>query len=105
MPLGHLVAAAKQNTPQINPRKVLMNFVDADLAKPKVEKREEIDWRQCKHVKNINGKATCSQYMSFCAMEKCKQNYMQSDFFSYKKHLKKAEKDFTSRAPEQGKEQ
>jgi len=82
-----------------------MNFVDADLVKSKQETHEELDWRQCKYVKNVGGKATCMQYMSFCAMEKCKLSYMQSDFFSYKKHLKKAEKEFAAKAAEQSKEE
>ncbi len=90
MPLGRLVAAAKSNTPTINPRKTLMNFIDGDKQpekKPKAE--QQPSWQQCKYIKDAEGKAVCTQYMSNCAKEKCKQRYMQSDFFSYRKYLKK----------------
>ena len=87
MPLGRLVVAAKENTPSINPRKTLMNIIDAEKQEAKQE--EQDTWMQCRHLKDANGKAMCMQYMSNCAKENCKQRYRESDFFSYRKYLKK----------------
>ena len=95
MPLGRLVVAAKENTPKLNPRKTLMNFIDAEKNPQKQEEEGLDSWKQCKHVKNVDGKASCKQYMSLCAMEKCKQRFRETDFFSYKKYLKKEAKKAT----------
>ncbi len=88
MPLGRLVVAAKNNTPVMNPRKTLMNIIDAE--KHQCDKKEEQkSWTECKYLKDSGTRASCTQFMSNCAKEKCKQHYRENDFFAYRKHLGK----------------
>jgi len=118
MPLMRLVAEAKRNTPQLirtmpavqqvqaaavqaQPGAVQVQagavqaqpgpkFIDADAVTAGSEQEPELPtWQKCQYVKNISGKAVCTQYSSLCVMEKCKQRYMINDYFAYKKFMKK----------------
>ena len=65
-------------------------FIDADAVTAGSEQEPELPtWQKCQYVKNINGKAVCTQYSSLCVMEKCKQRYMINDYFAYKRFMKK----------------
>ena len=65
-------------------------FIDADAVTAGSEQEPELPtWQKCQYVKNISGKAICTQYSSLCVMEKCKQRYMINDYFAYKKFMKK----------------
>ncbi len=63
-------------------------FIDADAVTAGSEAEPELPtWQKCQYVKNINGKAVCTQYSSLCVMEKCKQRYMINDYFAYKRFM------------------
>ncbi len=90
-------AAALQSQPeavQVQPVAVQAQpgpkFIDADATTAGNDPESALpSWQKCQYVKNINGKAVCTQYSSLCVMEKCKQRYMINDYFAYKRFMKK----------------
>lgn len=90
-------AAAAQSQPeavQVQPAAIQAQagpkFIDADAVTAGSEPEPALPtWQKCQYVKNISGKAVCTQYSSLCVMEKCKQRYMLNDYFAYKKFMKK----------------
>lgn len=49
---------------------------------------EKPAWKTCQYLKSAGQRNLCRQYMSWCAEEKCKQEFMEAGFFDFKKHLK-----------------
>jgi len=85
---------AQQEAIQVQPvtaqAQPVPKFIDADAVTAGSEPEPPLPtWQKCQYVKNINGKAVCTQYSSLCVMEKCKQRYMINDYFAYKRFMKK----------------
>ena len=79
MPLSSLVAEVKRQPlvqKQIVYKMPAPRFIDADaFVKEKKETAEKNaagnDWRECKHLKEVNNSYYCNYFMSKCACEKC----------------------------------
>ena len=103
MSLSHFVTEAKKNTPILKTSTVELKEepaeTRAELKKEMAEisevekitdERENVvpTWQQCQYLKSAGERRLCTQYMSFCVKEKCKKEFMETDFFDFKKHLK-----------------
>ena len=61
----------------------------SEAEKAAVEREKNIpEWQQCQYLKSLGEKKMCTQYMSFCAQEKCQTRFMEANFFDFKKYLK-----------------
>jgi hypothetical protein len=111
MPLAHFVAEAKKNTPVLGKTQSIegkTTISEAD-AKPAFERKDlkrtmavisegekaaadaeakRPGWQTCQYMKVVGEKEMCTQYMSLCSKEKCKKEFMEKDFFEYKRYLK-----------------
>lgn len=67
-------------------RRAMVELSEAEKSVAEVEKGPA--WLSCKHLKRYGEKPMCIQYMSLCAQEKCKKDFMEASFFDYKKYLK-----------------
>jgi len=79
MPLNSLIAAARHGRAaqkQIVYKAPLPRFIDADAVVEEKnaeleEQRQNGDWRDCSHLKEVNTTYYCNHFMSKCACEKC----------------------------------
>lgn len=107
MPLAHFVSEAKKHTPVLGKKPPIA--AEALAEAPSTDERldakrqmAEISegnkaatqetrlpaWKQCQYLKDLGERRLCTQYMSWCAMEKCQKKFMETDFFDFKRHLK-----------------
>jgi len=67
-------------------RLTMAEISEADKAVAEANKRPA--WHSCQYLKSLGQRKMCTQYLSLCAQEKCKKEFMETDFFDFKKHLK-----------------
>jgi len=117
MPLAHFVAEARKNTPvsktassqELKVGQISRPVAVETVQKPEIqrtevkrtmaiisegdkaaamEKPKEPAWKACQYLKDAGERQLCKQYMSWCAKEKCKKEFMETGFFDFKKHVK-----------------
>ncbi len=111
MPLAHFVAEAKKNTPFLGKTQAIegRTTISGSDTKPAFERKDlkrtmavisegdkaaadpelkRPSWQGCQYLKKIGDKEMCTQYMSLCSKEKCKKEFMEKDFFEYRRYLK-----------------
>ena len=111
MPLAHFIAEAKKHTPLLSKRivegrttiaqtdehpaferkdlkRTMAVISEGDKAVAEAEQIKKPTWHTCKYLKNFGEREMCTQYMALCAKEKCKKEFMEKDFFEYKKYMK-----------------
>ena len=111
MSLAHFISEAKKHTPVLKTKTVqstqitvsqqpepvsdsrlemkrTMAEISDNQKEIKAREVEKPSWKTCQYLKSAGGRQLCRQYMSFCAEEKCKEEFMQANFFDFKKHLK-----------------
>ena len=114
MPLAHFVAEARKHTPVSKGQTVeAVKKPEIQVSVPKeipsaertewkrtmaeisdsekvITEREKapLTWKTCQYLKSTGDRHLCRQYMSFCAGEKCKVEFMETNFFDFKRHLK-----------------
>ncbi len=115
MPLAHFVSEAKRNTPSLVKRNETVTETHPALSETAIgaepetqraevkrtmaeisegekariaEKKPEPAWKSCQYLKDAGERMLCTQYMSWCAQDKCQKKFMETDFFDFKRHLK-----------------
>lgn len=84
MGLNSIVTAAKATKTvqkKIIYKKPEPKFIDADKLAEEVKQKQlqEINWQNCKYLKERDGCFFCTYFISKCAKEKCNQKYIKEE--------------------------